>query len=84
MIPSVFVPELEDSGYITKLDTYIDQTVRRFQEERYHKGKRMIPVAVNLSRMDLMNRPVEWSGSSTELTRKQSTKTYFRIEIIRI
>ena len=55
MIPSVFVPELEDSGYITKLDTYIDQTVRRFQEERYHKGKRMIPVAVNLSRMDLMN-----------------------------
>ena len=38
MIPSVFVPELEESGYITKLDTYIDQTVRRFRKNAITKG----------------------------------------------
>ena len=70
MVPSVFVPELEDSGYITKLDTYIDQTVHRFQEERYCQEKRMVPVAVNLSRMDLMD------GRMTEriFTEIQETK----------
>lgn len=81
MVPSVFVPELEDSGYITKLDTYIDQTVHRFQEERYCQEKRMVPVAVNLSRMDLMD------GRMTEriLMEIQETKVpkqYFRYEII--
>ena len=81
MIPSVFVPELEDSGYITKLDTYIDQTVRRFQEERYHKGKRMIPVAVNLSRMDLMNSRL-MERICTELQETKVPKQYFRYEII--
>ena len=81
MIPSVFVPELEDSGYITKLDTYIDQTVRRFQEERYRKGKRMIPVAVNLSRMDLMNSRL-MERICTELQETKVPKQYFRYEII--
>lgn len=81
MIPSVFVPELEESGYITKLDTYIDQTVRRFQEERYHKGKRMIPVAVNLSRMDLMNSRL-MERICTELQETIVPKQYFRYEII--
>ena len=81
MIPSVFVPELEESGYITKLDTYIDQTVRRFQEERYHKGKRMIPVAVNLSRMDLMNSRL-MERICTELQETKVPKQYFRYEII--
>ena len=81
MIPSVFVPELEESGYITKLDTYIDQTVPGFQEERYHKGKRMIPVAVNLSCMDLMNSRL-MERICTELQETKVPKQYFRYEII--
>lgn len=81
MVPSVFVPELEDSGYITKLDTYIDQTVHRFQEERYCQEKRMVPVAVNLSRMDLMDeRMTEWIF--TEIQETKVPKQYFRYEII--
>lgn len=81
MVPSVFVPELEDSGYVTKLDTYIDQTVHRFQEERYRQGKRMVPVAVNLSRMDLMNiRMME--RICQEIRETKVPKKYFRYEII--
>lgn len=81
MVPSVFVPELEDSGYITKLDTYIDQTVHRFQEERYRQGKRMVPVAVNLSRMDLMDRRMT-DRIFTEIQETKVPKQYFRYEII--
>ena len=81
MVPSVFVPELEDSGYITKLDTYIDQTVHRFQEERYRQGKRMVPVAVNLSRMDLMDGRMT-ERIFTEIQETKVPKQYFRYEII--
>lgn len=81
MVPSMFVPELEDSGYITKLDTYIDQTVHRFQEERYRQGKRMVPVAVNLSRMDLMDRRMT-DRIFTEIQETKVPKQYFRYEII--
>lgn len=81
MVPSVFVPELEDSGYITKLDTYIDQTVHRFQEERYCQEKRMVPVAVNLSRMDLMDERMT-ERIFTEIQETKVPKQYFRYEII--
>lgn len=81
MVPSVFVPELEDSGYITKLDTYIDQTVHRFQEERYWQEKRMVPVAVNLSRMDLMDERMT-ERIFTEIQETKVPKQYFRYEII--
>lgn len=81
MVPSVFVPELEDSGYITKLDTYIDQTVHRFQEERYCQEKRMVPVAVNLSRVDLMDERMT-ERIFTEIQETKVPKQYFRYEII--
>ena len=81
MVPSVFVPELEDSGYTTKLDTYIDQTVHRFQEERYCQEKRMVPVAVNLSRMDLMDERMT-ERIFTEIQETKVPKQYFRYEII--
>lgn len=81
MVPSVFVPELEDSGYITKLDTYIDQTVHRFQEERYCQEKRMVPVAVNLSRMDLMDGRMT-ERIFTEIQETKVPKQYFQYEII--
>lgn len=81
MVPSVFVPELEDSGYITKLDTYIDQTVHRFQEEWYCQEKRMVPVAVNLSRMDLMDGRMT-ERIFTEIQETKVPKQYFRYEII--
>lgn len=50
-----FIPALEESGHITKLDTYVHKSVRRFMENRYKNGKKIVRVAVNLSRMDLMD-----------------------------
>lgn len=55
ILPGQFIPALEESGHITKLDTCIYQKVRRFQTERYKAGKSMMEITMNLSRMDLMN-----------------------------
>lgn len=55
IFPGKFIPALEESGHITKLDTYIHRSVCRFLEERCRKNKPVVRVAVNLSRMDLMD-----------------------------
>ena len=55
VLPKHFIPALEDSGHITKLDTLVNSRVHEFMEKRFHEGKRIVPVAVNLSRMDLMD-----------------------------
>lgn len=56
--PGRFIPILEKSGHITKLDSFIAQHVLEFQRERYHTGKTVYPVSVNLSRMDLMDEKI--------------------------
>lgn len=50
--PSMFIPVLEKNGFISKLDLYVVQEVRKFQKERYHMGQTVVPVSVNLSRID--------------------------------
>lgn len=56
--PAKFVPILEESGYITKLDSYVYQTVYKFLERRQKEGKRNVDIGVNLSRMDLMDKNI--------------------------
>ena len=55
ILPGQFIPALEESGHITRLDAYVYQKVKKFQEERRKDGKTTIEVTLNLSRMDLMN-----------------------------
>lgn len=55
ILPGQFIPALEESGHITRLDTCIYKKVREFQMERFKSGKKMTEVTMNLSRMDLMN-----------------------------
>ena len=56
--PAKFIPILEESGYITKLDSYVYQTVYSFLEKRREEGKKTVDVGVNLSRMDLMDKKI--------------------------
>lgn len=55
IFPSKFVPTFEENGYISQLDLFVEMSVRQFLEERYEAGKKIVPVAVNLSRMDFYN-----------------------------
>ena len=55
VLPGRFIPVLEDSGHITKLDSFVNQSVQEAVARRHREGRRVLPVAVNLSRMDLMD-----------------------------
>ena len=56
--PAKFIPTLEESGYITKLDYHVYQTVYKLIEKRQKEGKRIVDIGVNLSRMDLMDKQI--------------------------
>ena len=55
ILPGNFIAALEESGHITRLDSFVNQKVFQFQKERYEAGKPVVPLTVNLSRMDLMD-----------------------------
>ncbi len=50
--PAVFIPVLEKNGYISKLDMYVVQHVQKLQKKRRETGLSVVPVSVNLSRID--------------------------------
>lgn len=52
MSPALFVPVLEQSGHILQLDMFVAETVKRFLEQRVNANKRIVPISVNLSRVD--------------------------------
>ncbi|MGO5051102.1 EAL domain-containing protein [Lachnospiraceae bacterium LCP25S3_G4] len=59
IVPKLFIPVFENNGFIFKLDEYIwesvCQTIRRWIDER---GK-VVPISVNVSRVDLYNNNLE-------------------------
>lgn len=50
--PGLFVPALEENGHISKVDSFVQNTVWKFLEERKENNKFIVPVSVNLSWMD--------------------------------
>jgi len=51
--PGVFIPVLEQKELISDLDAIIASKVNRFLESRAESGKSIVPISVNLSRVDL-------------------------------
>lgn len=50
--PGVFIPVLEKNGFITNLDKYIWEEVCAWQRNRMDRGLPLLPVSVNVSRVD--------------------------------
>lgn len=53
LTPYVFIPAAEQSGFIVKLDEYVFEMVCSQLREWSRKGKKLVPVSVNLSREHL-------------------------------
>lgn len=53
--PGIFIPAFEKNGFITKLDMYVCEEVCRHQREEKNRGNRVVPVSVNLSRINFYN-----------------------------
>jgi len=50
--PGYFIPVLEKNGFITNLDLYIWEAVCKWQQSRMQRDKKLLPVSVNVSRVD--------------------------------
>ena len=53
--PNYFIPVLELSGKIQKLDIYVFEKICQFLEKREKTGKNLYPISVNLSRNHFNN-----------------------------
>ena len=54
MLPSVFIPVLEQNGYITKLDQYIWESVCSKIRQWIDAGVRPVPLSINVTKMDIL------------------------------
>lgn len=78
--PGIFIPFLEENGYITELDSYVEKKVRDFLVKRKLSGKKNIPVSINLSWMDFYDEKIiEWLIA--ELKKLRTMDICTRIEI---
>ena len=52
--PATFIPALEESGFVVTLDKYIWQGVATWLRERLDRRLRVVPVSLNVSRVDIL------------------------------
>lgn len=50
--PGVFIPTLEENGHISLLDKFVSDMVSVFLRKRRDENKKLVPISMNLSRMD--------------------------------
>ena len=50
--PALFIPALEENGHISELDFYVLKKVWQFINDRCENNKFVVPISVNLSRID--------------------------------
>lgn len=53
--PGLFIPLFEKNGFIAKLDMYVCEEVCRHQASQIAAGNKVVPVSVNLSRINFYN-----------------------------
>lgn len=78
--PNEFIPLLEASGFVSKLDYYVWESVCGFLQQRKKAGKQIVPVSVNVSRIDIYQYPI--ADVFTSLCRKYDLEpSFLEIEI---
>lgn len=78
--PGEFIPVLEKNGFITLLDEYIWEKVCIWQRRRLDKGLPILPVSVNVSRVDMY--AIDLISCFKELTAKYDIpRSCIKIEI---
>lgn len=53
--PADFIPLFERNGFISKLDSYVWEEVCKFIKEEKSNGNTVVPISVNVSRINLYN-----------------------------
>lgn len=53
--PGRFIPLFEKNGFVAQVDNYILEQLCIFQKKRLNSGKKIVPISVNVSRVQLSN-----------------------------
>lgn len=53
--PAVFIPLFERNGFVSVLDRYVWESVCQMLRRRLDEGKEVVPVSINVSRVDFYN-----------------------------
>ena len=53
IMPGTFIPVLEKYGFVAELDCYIWEDVCRWLRKRLDEGSAIVPISINVSRIDL-------------------------------
>lgn len=53
--PGRFIPLFEKNGFVAQVDDYILEQLCIFQKKRLDSGKKVVPISVNVSRVQLSN-----------------------------
>lgn len=78
--PGYFIPVLEKNGFITNLDKYIWEEACAWQKDRMDRGKELLPVSVNVSRLDAFS--INLIDTFVNLTEKYNIpRSCIKIEI---
>lgn len=78
--PTFFIPIFEKNGFITKLDIFVWEEVCKYLQYRKECGKKMIPISVNVSRINLYN-PSLCEEIATLIRRYDLDPSMLRLEI---
>nr|MCR5374173.1 EAL domain-containing protein [Lachnospiraceae bacterium] len=63
--PGIFVPLCEKNGFVAILDLFVCEEVCRFQREQLDKGVKIVPISINISRINFYR--MEFSAKIREL-----------------
>lgn len=63
--PLQFIPVFERYGFVTTLDLYLLDSICAFLDSCLKKGQKVVPISLNLSRIDLSNRSIVDSIKNT-------------------
>lgn len=80
LCPADFIPIFEHNGFISKVDVYIWESVCKFQDWCRSHGYEILPISVNVSRIDFYN--LDLAAIFTDLVAKYNlSPSYLKIEI---
>lgn len=78
--PNMFIPVLEKYGLIMQLDMYVTLKVFRLLNSWYKDGKKLIPISLNLSRVDFRESS-EWIDRVEQIEPLLVPREYVEFEV---
>lgn len=78
--PMSFIPLFEKNEFVTKIDLYVCEEVCKYQKKRKEEGKEMVPISINLSRLNFYN-PSICDHIIAILERYGLTQEHIKIEV---